>query len=105
MTGYAMGVHAKLVREHGEAITRSPEYYKRIDNAMRKAFPDRFDDGGEERKAPAAKRPSTVVAPAQRATKAKKIRLTQTQVNIAKRLGISLEGYAKQMAALEKDNG
>lgn len=106
MTGYAMGVHAKLVREHGEQITQSPEYYKRIDNAMRKAFPDRFeDDGGEVRKAPAAKRPSTVVAPAQRATTAKKIRLTQTQVNIAKRLGVSLEGYAKQLAALEKENG
>lgn len=106
MTGYAMGVHAKLVREHGEQFTQTPDYYKRIDNAMRKAFPDRFeDDDGEGRKAPAAKRPSTVVAPAQRATTAKKIRLTQTQVNIAKRLGISLEGYAKQLAALEKDNG
>lgn len=106
MTGYAMGVHAKLVREHGEQFTQTPEYYKQIDNAMRKAFPDRFeDDDGEVRKAPAAKRPSTVVAPAQRSTKAKKIRLTQTQVNIAKRLGISLEGYAKQLAALEKDNG
>lgn len=106
MTGYAMGVHAKLVREYGEEITRSPEYYKQIDNAMRKAFPDRFeDDDGEARKAPAAKRPSTVVAPAQRSTKAKKIRLTQTQVNIAKRLGVSLEGYARQLAALEKENG
>lgn len=106
MTGFAMGVHAKLVREHGEHFTQTPDYYKRIDNAMRKAFPDRFeDDDGEVRKAPAAKRPSTVVAPAQRSTKAKKIRLTQTQVNIAKRLGVSLEGYARQLAALEKENG
>lgn len=106
MTGFAMGVHAELVRDNGDEFAGTPEYFKEIDNAMRKAFPDRFEDEADDgRKAPAAKRPSTVVAPAQRATAAKKIRLTQTQVDIARRLGVSLEGYAKQLAALEKDNG
>jgi len=104
MTGYAMGVHAKLVREHGNDFTRTPDYFRAVDSAMRKAFPERFGSPTSQR-APADKRPSTVVAPAQRTTRAKKIRLTQTQVNIAKRLGVSLEGYARQMAALEKDNG
>lgn len=106
MTGYALGVHAKLVREYGEDFPGSPEYFKMIDSAMRKAFPERLgDESGSGGKAPAAKRPSPVVAPAQRATRAKKVRLTKSQVNIANRLGISLEGYAKQLAALEKNNG
>lgn len=103
MTHYAMGVHADLVAQYGADYTRTPEYFEDIDREMRKVFPDRFKSD----QAPAATRkPSTVVAPAQRASSAKKkIRLTQTQVNIAKQLGISLEDYAKQMAALEKDNG
>lgn len=102
MTGYAMGVHAKLVGEYGEGYTKSPEYYQKIDRAMRKVFPERFE---QARKTPAAKRPNTVVASAQRATTVRKVTLTQSQVAIAKRLGISLEGYAKQLAVLEKDNG
>jgi hypothetical protein len=106
MTGFAYGVHNKLVREFGEGYTKSSEYYQKIDNAMRKAFPDRFDDievGTEE--APKASRPKTVVASAQRTSAPKKIRLTKTQQNVAKRLGIPLELYAKKMVELENQNG
>lgn len=105
MTDYAMSVHAKLVRNNGEEITRTPKYFQEIDRAMRKAFPDRFDEDDRGTQAPATKRPSNVVAPARRGTAAKKIRLTRTQVNIAKRLGITPEGYARQLVALENDNG
>ena len=104
MTGYAYGVHNKLVRQYGEKFTKTDEYYQEIDKAMRKAFPEEFEDSSErETKAPS--RTKSVVAPAQRTSAPKKIRLTTTQQNVAKRLGIPLELYAKKMAELENQNG
>lgn len=107
MTGYAYGVHNKLVREYGQEYTRTDEYFKKIDNAMRRAFPERFDDIEEEQEEKPQKqnRPKTVVAPAQRSSAPKKIRLSLTQQNVAKRLGIPLELYAKKLAELENSNG
>jgi len=107
MTGYAYGVHNKLVREYGQEYTRTDEYFKKIDNAMRRAFPERFDDIEEEpeEKPQKQNRPKTVVAPAQRSSAPKKIRLSLTQQNVAKRLGIPLELYAKKLAELENSNG
>lgn len=107
MTGYAYGVHNKLVREYGQEYTRTDEYFNKIDTAMRKAFPERFDDVEEEQEERPKKqnRPKTVVAPAQRSSAPKKIRLSLTQQNVAKRLGIPLELYAKKLAELENSNG
>lgn len=107
MTGYAYGVHNKLVREYGQEYTRTDEYFKKIDTAMRRAFPERFDDVEEEQEEKPQKqnRPKTVVAPAQRSSAPKKIRLSLTQQNVAKRLGIPLELYAKKLAELENSNG
>ena len=107
MTGDACGVHNKLVREYGQEYTRTDEYFKKIDNAMRRAFPERFDDIEEEQEEKPQKqnRPKTVVAPAQRSSAPKKIRLSLTQQNVAKRLGIPLELYAKKLAELENSNG
>lgn len=104
MTGYAYGVHNKLVRQYGEAYTKTDEYYSKIDAAMRRAFPDKFDDV-EQEKEEAPRRTRNVVAPVQRTTAPKKIRLTQTQQNVAKKLGIPLELYAKKLAELENNNG
>lgn len=107
MTGFAYGVHNKLVREFGESYTKSNEYFEKIDKAMRSAFPDRFEDTkptAQEPEAPSRQR-SNVVAPAQRSSAPKKIRLTKTQQNVAKKLGIPLELYAKKMAELENQNG
>lgn len=104
MTGYAYGVHNKLVRQYGEAYTKTDEYYSKIDASMRKAFPDRFDEV-EQEKEEAPRRTRNVVAPVQRTTAPKKIRLTQTQQTVAKRLGIPLELYAKKLAELENNNG
>ena len=102
MTGFAYGVHNKLVREFGEQYTKTDEYYQKIDSAVRRAFPDRFDDVEPEKEEPAKpSRPKSVVAPAQRTSAPKKIRLTATQQNVAKRLGIPLELYAKKLAELE----
>jgi len=95
MTAYALGLHEDLV---GEGIPAgSDEYYKRINADMRERFADQF--GADE---PADAKPqrtkSNVVAPATRSTAPKKIVLTQTQVNLAKRLGVPLELYARKVA-------
>lgn len=87
MTSFALGVHQKLVREGVDP--RSDEYYERIDARMREVFPDKF--GIKKRQ------PSTVVAPVGRSPKGKKVVLTQTQVALAKRLGITPEQYAREL--------
>ena len=98
MTSFALGLHQKLVKSGVDP--QSEEYYERIDSRMRQVFPDAFDPPEEEpekvEKPTRAK--ASVVAPATRSTASKKIVLTQTQVNIAKRLGVPLELYAKKVA-------
>lgn len=105
MTGYAYGVHNKLVRQYGEKFTKTDEYYQEIDKAMRKAFPEEFEDFSEKEVKQTPSRTKSVVAPAQRTSAPKKIRLTTTQQTVAKRLGIPLELYAKKLAELENSNG
>lgn len=106
MTSFAMGVHEKLVAEGIEPSTK--EYYARVDARMRKVFSDYFADDPDSDSPPPRreeKRAASVVAPATRSTGPKKIRLTSTQVSLAKRMGISLEEYARQVAKLENQNG
>lgn len=95
MTSYALGLHEDLV---GEGIPAgSDEYYRRIDADIRERFADQF--GAEESvDAKPQRTKSNIVAPATRSTAPKKIVLTQTQVNIAKRLGVPLELYARKVA-------
>ena len=88
MTAMAMEVHNELA-ESGVKVG-SKEYYQKIDNELREVFPNAF---------PSAKpaKPN-VVAPATRSTAPKKIVLTQSQVAIAKRLGLTNEQYARAVA-------
>ena len=72
---------------------------------MRRAFPEEFEDFSEKEVKQTPSRTKSVVAPAQRTSAPKKIRLTTTQQNVAKRLGIPLELYAKKLAELENSNG
>tara|TARA_R100001530_G_scaffold73133_1_gene51571 strand:- start:385 stop:1404 length:1020 start_codon:yes stop_codon:yes gene_type:complete len=95
MTSFALGLHNKLVKEGINPQT--DEYYERINARMQKIFPDNFEDVGEI-EAEKPKRRSNVVAPATRSTAPKKITLTQTQVSVAKRLGLTPEQYARQVA-------
>jgi hypothetical protein len=95
MTSLALGLHEKLVKENGMAYATTDEYYKRIDETMRKRFPENFESV-EERPVTRTK-PSTVVAPASRSTSSKKIRLTTSQQNIAKKLGLTNEQYAREL--------
>jgi len=105
MTSFAWGVHTKLVSEGVDP--RSDEYYERIDARMRQVFPAQFDDGiDDEPEVTTKAKPSNVVAPATRSTSPKKVKLSQSQIAIAKRLGVPLEQYAKQVADLaRKQNG
>jgi hypothetical protein len=95
MTAYALGLHEDLV---GEGIpSGSDEYYRRINADMRDRFADQFG-ASEPVDAKPQRTKSNVVAPATRSTAPKKIVLTQTQVNLAKRLGVPLELYARKVA-------
>jgi hypothetical protein len=99
MTAFALGLHNKLTKDGVDP--RSDEYYEKINSRMRQVFPDQFDDGIEDEPEVQAKpKSSNVVAPATRSTGPKKIRLTQSQIAIAKKLGVPLETYAKQAAEL-----
>jgi len=107
MTSLALGLHEKLVRS-GISVG-SDEYYKRIDDRMRKLFPETFEDENENDEEVEAKvKPKaspTVVAPASRSTSPKKIRLSKTQVMLAKKLGLTPEQYARELTKLEAQNG
>jgi hypothetical protein len=105
MTSYAMGLHQELVDEYGQDFARTDKYFQLIDAQVRRVFPGEFGEPEETTRETPRNKPATVVAPASRVTAAKKIRLTQTQVSIAKRLGVPLETYAKHVAAMEKQNG
>jgi hypothetical protein len=95
MTALALAVHQDLV-ESGED-TNSDEYYEKINARVRKRFPEAFTS---------EKRKSSVVAPATRSTAPRKIVLTQSQVQIAKRLGLTNEQYARAVAEeMRKQNG
>lgn len=91
MTSFALGLHNRLVKEGVDPQT--DDYYERINTRMREVFPENFEDEPEVRR-----RSNNVVAPATRSTAPKKIRLTQTQLTLAKRLGLTPEQYAKQVA-------
>lgn len=102
-TAVALAVHQDLMDEGVNPA--SDDYYKRLDKEIQSVFPIKkaSDAPNSEDKKPSKQ--SNVVAPATRSTAPKKIVLTQTQVNIAKRLGVPLELYAKQVAAeMRKEN-
>ena len=98
MTAFALGLHNKLTKEGIDPKTDT--YYEKINTRMQQVFPDQFDDGIEDEPEAPKQKSSNVVAPATRSTAPKKIRLTQSQIAIAKKLGVPLETYAKQAAEL-----
>ena len=97
VTSFALGLHQKLVNAGTDP--RSDDYYEQIDARVRSKFPEVF--GEPEKKPVDARRPSTVVAPASRSTTAGKVKLTTTQLNLAKKFGLTPQQYAAQVAKLE----
>ena len=103
MTSFALGLHSRLVKEG--VNPQSDEYYEKINSRMRQVFPDNFEDTDEEVVTRSTKS-ANVVAPATRSIAPKKIRLTQTQMTLAKRLGLTPQQYAEQVAKdMRKANG
>jgi hypothetical protein len=94
MTSFALGLHTKLVNSGVDP--RSNEYYDRLNSRLKQVFPEAFE--AEKTVEAPTPRPKSNVAPATRSTAPKKIVLTTTQVNIAKKLGVPLELYAKKVA-------
>ena len=94
MTYTAFDLHRKLTEEEG-INPKSDEYYKEIDKRIRLEFPHKFDKPVNK----SVIKPTQTVASATRSTKAnaKTVRLTSSQVAIAKKLGVPLEEYAKQL--------
>ena len=94
MTSFALGLHTKLVKSGVDP--QSNEYYEKLNSRVRQVFPDQFESEKPVNAPTSPKRSN--VAPATRSTAPRKIVLTQTQVNIAKRLGVPLDLYARKVA-------
>ena len=96
MTYASFGIHANLIEKEG-FDANSDEYYDEIDKRMRKAFPHRFN---EEEKPTEQRKIAQTVASANKSTGRKKkgVRLTPSQVAIAKKLNVPLDEYAKYVS-------
>ena len=102
MTAFALGLHEDL-RDSGVEVG-SDEYYRELDNTMRKRFSEKFESQ-EDNRQQTRTRPGTVVAPAVRSTAPNKVKLKQSQVNLARKLGLTPEQYVKAQLELEARNG
>lgn len=99
MTSFSLGLHQKLV--HSGVDPRSDEYFEQIDARMRSVFPD-FFGSAQSRPSDTSKRPATVVAPGARSTGVRKVQLTETQVALARKFGLTPQQYAAEIAKLAK---
>jgi hypothetical protein len=121
MTMTAMGIDRKLQKEYGAGYVGTEEYFQTIDKTMRKRFPEHFESeqSYEEDDPPPKKRTSepvdeddepprratritSPVAPATRSTPPNRIRLKASEAATARRLGVPIEEYAKQVALLRR---
>jgi len=121
MTMAAMGIDRKLQKLYGPDYVGTEKYFETIDKTMRKRFPEHFDDAqsDEEDTPPPKKRVSepvdeddepprraqkitTVVGAASRSTPPNRIRLKASEAEVARRLGVPIEEYAKQVAKLKR---
>ena len=97
MTLTAFSIHKKMVEEEGYDPT-SDDYYNELDNRIRRDFPHKFGEKTNRTSGPA-------VAGANRTSKSsnkKSVKLTQSQVAIAKKLGITNEQYARQKVRMQQ---
>ena len=119
MTMTAMGLDKKLQKEYGADYVGTEEYFQTIDKTMRKRFPEHFTDDQsyedddtsykssepdeDDRPPRRATRITSPVAPATRSTPPNRIRLKASEAAIARRLGVPIEEYAKQVAQLRRN--
>ena len=98
MTATALGLHEKLKKQG--VVIGSNDYYAKLDETMRKRFPENFEHEVDVSRENAPKK-KTVVAPATRSTAPKKVKLSTSQVAIAKKLGLTPEQYVRELLRLE----
>lgn len=102
MTAYAYGVHQTLIQQEG-VDPESDEYYDELDRRVHARFPEYFDEESSgsvvTTTSSTSRSPSVVVAPSARnnGAKPRKVKLSRTQVALAKRLGLTPEQYANQL--------
>ena len=94
MTAVAYAVDKKLMREGVDP--RTDDYYRRMDERLRELFPDRFEDTRQQ----PVRQQSTVVAPASRSASPKTVKIPPGGAAVARKLGVPLEEYARQWAAV-----
>lgn len=100
MTASALGLHEKLKRNG--VVVGSDDYYATLDKTIRRRFPENFESSESETKADQPRtKSSTVVAPATRSTSPTKLKLKTSQLQIAKKLGLTPEQYAREQIKLE----
>jgi hypothetical protein len=101
MTAFVFGVHEDLVEKGVDPRAQADAYYKALDQAVRKRFPEQFEDS------PSTNTPRTSpVAPATRSVNGRKrVTLSQTELNLARRLGVTPEQFASEKIKLENRNG
>jgi hypothetical protein len=113
MTASALGLHEKLVRSGVDP--RSEDYYQRVDATMRKRFPEYYEEDQSQTRGTEtetkdsetkySRKAASNVAPVTRSTAPRQVRLTATQVNLAKKFGLTNEAYARELMKLENTNG
>jgi hypothetical protein len=98
MTAAALGLHEKLKRNG--VVVGSDEYYATLDKTIRRRFSENFEGSEPETRTPRTKS-GTVVASAARSTSPNKVRLKASQIQLAKKLGLTPEQYAREAIKLE----
>jgi hypothetical protein len=102
MTAYALATHAEIKKSG--MVVGSDDYYRALDKDVRQRFPEAFEQeeaAGETETG--RSKPATVVAPAVRSTSSKKVRLTQTQMNVIRKFGITPEQYVKEYVKVNQN--
>jgi hypothetical protein len=93
MTNAAITIHNNISQEGIEVD--SDEYYNEVNSRLRKYFPESFDDAKDEPKKEKPKPVQTVASAGRSQQGRRTVKLTKSQVAIAKRLGVPLEEYAR----------
>ena len=104
MTQAAYGLHEKLAQQYGQQYIGTDDYYQRIENTIRKIFPEAFPNSADDEDSAESKpqrKATTVVASAKRSTAPKQIKLTASQLALSKKLKLTPEQYAREVLKLE----
>ena len=99
MTGAAMSIHQQLVNQG--VVSDTDEYYNNINKRMKEYFPHKFAQDTTENKTQASRPVQNVASVSRRQGGRKSVKLTKSQVVIAKKLGVPLEEYAKYVKEAE----